>query len=68
MTNWLLTNAPRTYYYGALMEASAFMANDKRVPMWAQFLETAITEVENADKRDRFPDFGLQMRADTGAV
>src|SRR5688572_15375416 len=23
-TNWLLTNAPRCYYYGALMEASAF--------------------------------------------
>jgi hypothetical protein len=37
------------------------------VPMWAQMLETAIREVETADKSDRFPDFGLQMRSD-GAV
>jgi hypothetical protein len=67
-TNWVLTNAPRCYYYGALMEAAAFLVNDKRVPMWAQMLETAIREVEGADQRDRFPDFGLQMRADVGAV
>lgn len=67
-TNWLLTNAPRCYYYGALMEAAAFLVNDKRVPMWSQMLETAIREVEGADQRDRFPDFGLQMRADVGAV
>jgi hypothetical protein len=66
-TNWVLTNAPRVYYYGALMEAAAFLVNDKRVPMWAQMLETAIREVETADKSDRFPDFGLQMRSD-GAV
>jgi hypothetical protein len=66
-TNWVLTNAPRVYYYGALMEAAAFLVNDKRVPMWAQMLETAIQELERADKGDRFPDFGLQMRAD-GAV
>jgi hypothetical protein len=67
-TNWLLTNAPRCYYYGALMEAAAFIKNDQRVPMWAQMLETAIREVEDADKRDRFPDFGLQMRSDSAVV
>lgn len=67
-TNWLLTNAPRCYYYGALMEAAAYLVNDKRVPMWAQFLETAINEVEGADKSDRFPAFGLQMRSDAGVV
>lgn len=68
LTNWLLENAPRCYYYGALMEAAAFLVNDKRVPMWSQLLETAINEVENADKSDRFPAFGLQMRPDTGVV
>lgn len=64
LSNWLLLNAPRCYYYGALMEASAFLVNDKRVPMWSQMLENAIAEVEKADKIDRFPDFGLQMRPD----
>jgi hypothetical protein len=61
-TNWLLTNAPRCYYYGALMEAAAFLVNDKRVPMWAQMLETAIREVDIADSNDRFPTTGLQIR------
>jgi hypothetical protein len=63
-TNWLLTNAPRCYYYGALMEAAAYLVNDKRVPMWSQMLEAAIREVEGADSKDRFPDFGLQIRPD----
>jgi hypothetical protein len=67
-TNWVLSNAPRVYYYGALMEAAAFLVDDKRVPLWAQMLETAIREVEDADKRDRFPDFGLQMRSDSAVV
>lgn len=64
LTNWLLTNAPRCYYYGALMEAAAYLINDKRVPMWAQMLETAIKEVEGADSTDRIPDFGLQIRTE----
>lgn len=61
-TNWLLSNAPRCYYYGALMEAAAFLVNDKRVAVWASLLETAIKEVDTADASDRFPAFGLQIR------
>jgi hypothetical protein len=62
LTNWLLENAPRCYYYGALMEASAYLVNDKRVQVWGSLLETAIREVETADSNDRFPAFGLQIR------
>jgi hypothetical protein len=67
LTNWLLTNAPRCYYYGSLLEASAYLKDDKRVPMWAQFYEQALRDVEDADGKDRLPSFGLQMRSD-GAV
>lgn len=63
-TNTVLTNAPRVYYYGALMEAAAHLKNDKRVPMWAGMLEAALREVETADSNDRFQNGGgLQMRA-----
>jgi hypothetical protein len=62
LTNWLLTNAPRCYYYGALMEAAAYLVNDKRVPMWEQLLESAIREVEVADQKDVYPTTGMQMR------
>lgn len=64
-TNWLLTNAPRCYYYGALMEAAAFLVNDKRVPMWGMLLETALKEVETADDMDEQPAFALQVRTDS---
>lgn len=65
LTNWLLTNAPRCYYYGALMEAAAFLVNDKRVPVWAQLLEKAIQEVEEADSKDNYPAGGtLMVRSD----
>lgn len=64
-TNWLLTNAPNCYYYGALMEASAFLVNDKRVPVWSQLFERAVQEVEEADSKDDYPSGGtLMMRPD----
>lgn len=63
-TNWVLTNAPRCYYYGALMEAAGYLVNDKRVPLWAQLLESAIKEVEEADGKDRMPSTGLEIRSD----
>lgn len=66
-TNWVLTNAPRTYYYGALAEAFRYMKDDQRAGQYDNLFEMAIQDVERADKVDRFPDFGLQMRADTGA-
>jgi len=64
LTNWLLTNAPRCYYYGALMEAAAFLVNDKRVPLWGTLLETALKEVDMADSKDKYPTNALQMRPD----
>lgn len=64
-TNWLLTNAPRCYYYGALMEAAAHMKDDKRIATWAQMLESAIKEVELADSEDNYPDAALVMVSDS---
>lgn len=63
-TNWVLTNAPRVYYYGSLLEAAGFLKEDRRIPMWSQMFDGAITELERADQNDRFPiGGGLQMRA-----
>jgi hypothetical protein len=62
LTNWVLTNAPRCYYYGALMEAAAYLVNDKRIIVWSQLLENALQELERADQRDVYPSGGLQVR------
>jgi hypothetical protein len=44
-TNWLLTLAPDLYLYGALMEASAYTAQDERVPVWYQAYQYALDGV-----------------------
>src|SRR3990167_881142 len=64
LNNWLLTNSPRCYYYGTLMEASAYLVNDKRVSLWSTLLENAIKELETADASDKQPEYGLAMRPD----
>src|SRR5574343_38100 len=33
-TNWLLTSHPDAYLYGSLLEASIFIGDDPRIPMW----------------------------------
>ena len=66
-TNWLLTNAPRVYHYGALAEAYRYLKDDARATQYDRLFELALQDVEKSDERDQYPDFGLQMRADTGA-
>ena len=63
-TNWVLTNSPDVYYYGSLLEAAAFLKNDKRIPLWSGLFERAVSELELADRNDRLPiGGGLQMRS-----
>jgi hypothetical protein len=40
--NWLLLQAPDIYLYGSLLEASAYMKNDARIPVWTAGLTSAI--------------------------
>ena len=62
-TNWVLTNSPDVYYYGSLLEAAAYLKNDKRIPVWSSLFEKAVSELELADRNDRLPiGGGLQMR------
>ena len=62
-TNWVLTNSPDVYYYGSLLEAAAYLKNDKRIPIWSSLFERAVSELELADRNDRLPiGGGLQMR------
>jgi hypothetical protein len=66
-TNWVLTNAPRVYFYGAMAEANRYTKDDKRAAEYDALQEMAIADLERADERDQYPDSGLQMRADIGA-
>lgn len=40
--NWLITNAPDLCLYGSLLEAEPFLKNDKRIPVWQSFYDSAL--------------------------
>lgn len=50
-TNWLLTNAPDAYLYGALVQF-AMIVTDDRLPLWAGAYEQAIASLIAADRAE----------------
>jgi hypothetical protein len=52
-TNWLLTNAPDVYLYGALCEAEPYLKNDARVGTWKQLYEQAVAQINELAARTR---------------
>lgn len=51
LTNSILTNSPNVYLYGALLEATPFIKDDKRIPLWMQAYQDAIDGVNKSEKR-----------------
>lgn len=60
-TNWMLTNHPDVYLWGALVAAEPFLFEDKRMPMFKTLYEAALKQVEESDQNDRHGS-GLVMR------
>jgi hypothetical protein len=61
-TNWLLDLAPDVYLYGALLEASAFMQDDARVPLWMDAYTRTINQLHTADRRARWSGSPMAVR------
>lgn len=53
-TNWLLTLAPDLYLYGALLEASPYIQNDERLPVWGSAVATVIDQLNIHGERQSF--------------
>lgn len=62
--NWLLTGHPNLYLYATLIQAEPFMKNDKRIPVWAEFLANGLTDFEIANRKNRQSGSTLQVRSD----
>ena len=52
-TNWLLTNHPDAYLFGALSEAAPFIKDDARYPMWQNRFDVAIREINAKETRSK---------------
>ena len=53
-SNWLLALAPDVYLYGALVQASAFLAEDERVGLWKSAFDEAIAELRSDGARRKW--------------
>lgn len=46
--NWLLSENPDVYLYGAALQAAPYLRDDERIPVWKSFVEEAYATI-NAD-------------------
>lgn len=53
LSNWLLTNYPDSYLYGALAEAEMFLRNDQRVPTWKTLFAECMADLQELSERGR---------------
>ena len=65
-TNWMITNAPDIYLYGAMLEAEPFIMNDPRVQLWATAFQQAIKDLQEQDNRDRHSGSALRVMNTSG--
>lgn len=61
-TNWLLTAHPDAYLYGALVEASPYLMEDARLPVWSTIFEQVVSQIRLPDTNANFDNYaGLQL-------
>lgn len=48
-TNWLTQYAPQLLLYGALLEATPFLKNDSRIPVWQAAFDRAMQAMSTQD-------------------
>jgi len=63
-TNWLLTNQPEIYLYGALVQASPFFDDDERVTTWATLYNSAVAAINDQDNKARYSGAALRAQPD----
>jgi len=61
-TNWLLTNAPDAYLYGALIHSAPYLKDDARIQIWAGLYQSAIDGLNTSSNDARHSGTGLRMK------
>ena len=49
--NWLTNFAPNALLYGTLLEATPFLKNDDRIPVWLNFYQMSIDSLNTEDMK-----------------
>lgn len=53
-TNWMLTNHPDLYLYGALVHTAPYLKDDARLAIWAGLMAQGMAEIEDESNAARF--------------
>lgn len=61
--NWLLTDAPDVYLYGALMEAAPYLDDQEKLATWQGLLEAAMQALKVEGDRASVGSSSIRMRA-----
>lgn len=61
-SNWLLTNAPDVYLYGALIQSAPYLQDDSRVSTWIGLYTQARDGLRVSSDRARIGSSSLRMR------
>mgnify|MGYP003630957028 FL=1 len=61
-TNWLLTNYPDIYLYGALLHSAPYLKEDERASTWAALYTAAVMRVNNASNKSTASGSGLRLK------
>jgi hypothetical protein len=64
-SNWLLASSPDVYLYGSLMQASPYLKDDARIPVWSSMYASALEAIQVADDRGATSGGAIMMRART---
>ncbi len=61
-TNWLLSDSPDLYLYGALMHSAPYLAEDARVATWATGYSEAVQRLNLTSQQSKFSGIGLKTK------
>ncbi|UCC88210.1 MAG: hypothetical protein JSV81_02595 [Anaerolineales bacterium] len=61
-TNWLLSESPDVYLYGALVQSAPYLKEDERISVWAGLYQRFFDDMMLADERARIGSSKLKAR------
>ena len=61
-SNWLLTNYPDAYLYGALIHTAPYLAEDNRIQTWAALYQKAISDINSESERSKTAAAGRRIK------
>lgn len=63
--NWMMTNSPDMYLYGALLHSAPFLKNDARLQTWGTLYAKCLDDLEQNNRKYHYSGSILQQRSDS---